>query len=518
MTLRTAAIGGAFAVSCVGLVYVWDRFVQKRSPSWPVVTLFVAVTGAALVWIAAKGNFDADEVEHLHIAWLMGQDVLPYRDVLQNHMPMAWLLAAPLVSVLPESTVPLLALRGLCLASFALSLLAGMTMLRDLSAGTRETRLGLALLMLAVATQFEFYCFRPDPFMSMFTSWGIVAVLRLPQQPLRYAALAGVAFGLAASFSPKMAPLALLVPSLFLLGRVRHERPQPIMATTVHGLCFAAALVPVVVWLHGQGLWGDFWADVAVFNANVWSAPAEPPRLASFVPPALVVLAMTGAWTLFRAECEHRAAARYEAVALSSACILGYTVQLLGLNHESYNLQAMAVPAAVLGAIGLTRVRTWGQGWPKSIVFALALALICFRPAWWELHRGVANKGAPQPVLESLMDLSRESGGTCLGFTPFHPVFCRDATELYLAWQARIIWHGSEAELNWIRPTVVRAMTELEANPPGIIVGNIWQVSQQRGLVDQATFERLTRERDRDYERPRMSAVWVLRTGDPSSR
>ena len=60
------------------------------------------------------------------------------------------------------------------------------------------------------------YRFRPDPLMTLLAACAVLAAVRLRRAPVWYSTLGGIAMGLGAGFSPKLAPLCLLVPVLCL--------------------------------------------------------------------------------------------------------------------------------------------------------------------------------------------------------------------------------------------------------------------------------------------------------------
>ena len=55
--------------------------------------------------------FDADELQHLHSAWLVSEGFLPYRDYFQHHTPGLHYLLGPLFWLADVKTDPASALR-----------------------------------------------------------------------------------------------------------------------------------------------------------------------------------------------------------------------------------------------------------------------------------------------------------------------------------------------------------------------------------------------------------------------
>jgi hypothetical protein len=94
--------------------------------------LLLLVTIAALLRVTFNPVFYADEIEHAHVTWMMGQGALPYRDIHQIHLPLLWLSLSPVLSLLPETVGSLLTLRVFCLLALAGAGLAGLLALREL--------------------------------------------------------------------------------------------------------------------------------------------------------------------------------------------------------------------------------------------------------------------------------------------------------------------------------------------------------------------------------------------------
>ena len=46
-------------------------------------------------WLSIVRTFDPDEFQHLQFAWLIGQGIVPYRDIFEHHTPLYPYLLAP---------------------------------------------------------------------------------------------------------------------------------------------------------------------------------------------------------------------------------------------------------------------------------------------------------------------------------------------------------------------------------------------------------------------------------------
>jgi hypothetical protein len=64
-----------------------------------------------LIRFAFIRTYNYDELSHAHMTWLVSIGEVPYRDFAINHFPFFWMLACPLMKVLPQSHVTMMILR-----------------------------------------------------------------------------------------------------------------------------------------------------------------------------------------------------------------------------------------------------------------------------------------------------------------------------------------------------------------------------------------------------------------------
>ena len=272
---------------------------EKR---WLMASLVIcnAALGLVVVRYFFLPYLDHDEVEQSHVLWLLSQGILPYRDIHQIHMPLLWMLAWPVMHWLPHTFEAVLTLRSLCAATLVGSYVAGLLILREILgtgcehrpkvgrghgrpknvpvplAETKGTVPALVLLMLvlAVVPEFQFYLFRPDPFMILGAAWGMLAAVRMRRAPTWYSFWCGVAFGVAASFSIRLSWLCFLVPVVSLWECGRQRTLRPLWLVLPNGLGFACGILPVVVWIAYHGVFSPFWGWVVVGNAGSLYRPS----------------------------------------------------------------------------------------------------------------------------------------------------------------------------------------------------------------------------------------------------
>jgi len=461
-----------------------------------VLFVLLAILSLAQMRFAWASPIDADEVEHAHVAWLMSNDVAPYREFHQVHMPLLWICTFPLFKVLPESTDTLLILRAICLVAFAGSCIAGLTLLRRMTSLYCSPQSVLYLVVaIALVGQCEFFRFRPDPFMVLCVAWAIVAAQRIPDRPVWYSYLSGLLVGIAVSFSQKAGPLALLVPILCVIQCRRERDLKPMLLTIPNVLGLLSGLSPMLVWLWANGLVSSFVEWVAVNGAHSLSAV----DLSAFTflegSRVLLVLAIFGGVALLRAPFR-RESERVAATAVVVGAVMSGLVFVVFSNRMHYNLQAFAIPGGVLIVMALRQMcllERW-RGASRLLAVCLILFLIV-RPV---VHEGIqvrrSGKCVSWSTLQTLIQEAQGADTTCVGFAPFHPIFCRDATDLYLGWDLQFAQgtlmsdKGSQPYRRMWR----NAVSEIVAAKPDVIVlPGVFEIAHGAGLLSTAQLSQL---------------------------
>jgi len=165
-----------------------------------------AIVVATWPRLASVRVYDPDEFEHLHAAWCVAHDQVPYRDFFEHHGPLTYYLLAPVVRWAGDSPGLLTAHRALSLAWVAVAA-AGM-----FAWSRRRPRVGFAV---AAAWLFTFPWFlekgvegRPDvPAMALLT-WAAVFLRWGSNSSKWWWVGAGAALGTASLFTQKVAFVA----------------------------------------------------------------------------------------------------------------------------------------------------------------------------------------------------------------------------------------------------------------------------------------------------------------------
>jgi 4-amino-4-deoxy-L-arabinose transferase-like glycosyltransferase len=90
---------------------------RRAAGSFPLagVVIVLLISLLYLAPLSLLRFFDHDEFEHIHAAWLMLQNKIPYRDFYNGHNPLLWMVLAPIVKTAGESIATLFAARALML-------------------------------------------------------------------------------------------------------------------------------------------------------------------------------------------------------------------------------------------------------------------------------------------------------------------------------------------------------------------------------------------------------------------
>lgn len=224
-----------------------------------------------LVTRALYDQFDSDEFQHAHIAWLMANGQLLYRDFWEHHGPLfalanGWLLkvsgAAPGLDVLFACRLgSVVATGGIATLTYATARL--LTLSRLLSLGSA------ALLLSLLFVQDKGAECRPDTWQNLLWLAGFaLTLLNLRRRQTGMALLAGLLLGLAVLSNLKAAIGPLCIALYFVFGGRLHRLP---VAAVVRELALLAAggtvaLAAVAAWFASQGALAELWHFNVTWN------------------------------------------------------------------------------------------------------------------------------------------------------------------------------------------------------------------------------------------------------------
>lgn len=439
-------------------------------------------------------GFNHDEVEHAQASFRILSGELPYRDFYQNHWPAHWLLTTQWITLFPFSVKAILLGRVAGLLALLGCWLLGLRLLQQVPGGaSRQALIVYSSALLAFAFSSEFYIARPDNLMTLFATAGLCLVPAAGAIRNSTALILGLLFGLAFSMSSKMAPIALVVPTLIFLQAVRARSPIRLVALLPYGLGAGMVLLPTLLWLASNGLLSDFYFDVFGLNlalSKPWHKSFEFLKVAIFLPAWLGALA----WVTTRRDAPDSTQNYCLVVllALGWGLVLAYISRHAGI----YNQQVLIVPVAVAfaslaGYLGM-HLR---DGLSRMVMLAALLAYpVSHTATQIALFKG--NLGMPQEELQSLVDLARPGGRSCIGFSPVHPIWCHSISQLSNEWDLRFPMQVTDSEQQErFRRIWQEGMTRTLELQPDIIVRDsalhIWEEALEIGLIRQQDLDGL---------------------------
>ncbi len=481
---------------------------EDDKPSYPYVLLvfLLLLLGFCSAYHLYASKIDADEVEHEHVTWALGQDIMPYRDIHQIHMPLLWIVSSPIMGQLPENAQTMILMRGISLAAFIGVFLIGLLVLREIVGPIRSPQaLVMLMLCLAVFVDYEFHRFRPDPPMTFFTACAILAAVRLRRNPPLYSMLSGAALGLAASFSPKMAPVCLLIPAVALLECRRLKTWRPLWLVLPNAMGFFLGILPVTAWLAYHGLIESFWMWTILNNSHMlnfsdiatWQIVKDGNRLP-------ILLAFFGSVLLLWRRQGETQESWSPKIVLVTAALLAWLIPIIEPNHLIYNFQTFAMPAAVLGAILISKLAEYAV-WSRELRLIVVGALLVFaaeKPLVMATQDLTAGWTISVSDLQALMDSCRADDATCVGFAPWHPIYRADATDLYLCWDMKF------PAVSWVLPAGKQpylkmwseAISKIEKELPDLVVDKgTWETAHRCRLITDDQYDRFLRVMDSHY-------------------
>jgi hypothetical protein len=250
--------------------------VVRAKPWLGYAVVVVALAVLRLCWLNAY-PLNSDEAQHAHVAWAWTQQLLPYRDVFDNHGPLfGWLYSYALM-LIGERLHVLTWLRLAVQPWYALSLLSVFWMGRRLYGA----RVALAAVLVAGLFPRFFLVsgqFRTDDMWTALWLASLAMVVGAPWKHWRWL-LAGVLAGTALSVSQKT---VVLLATALIAAMVIHlfaKRPASPVSRSHYLLTgtLGLLLVPVSlgVWLYAHHDLASAWYGLAGYNMQ--TAGAERP-------------------------------------------------------------------------------------------------------------------------------------------------------------------------------------------------------------------------------------------------
>lgn len=449
-----------------------------------VLTLFIAVLYVRFCFLA---SFNHDEVEHAHVGFRIAQGLLPYRDFYQNHFPAWWLVTAAAVELFPLSIEALLAPRVVGIVALALCWLLGFRLLNATPGGrTWFARLLYSWAVIALAVPFGFPVARPDPLMTLF---GTAALCLLPWSGTlsawRCLAL-GVVAGIALSISPKVLPMMAIIPALLVIDAARNRTLLPASALAAYGIGAALGLAPTVLWVAWNDLTGPFLFDVIDLNKALnkpWHHSFGYLHAPVFFAGAIGALA----WLATRTRNLSRLSRAQLTLLLWLAA--GVALGFLSRHGAPYNNLMLIIPVAVGVCCLVVVLHARIRGKRFRTLFVLAVIAYPSIHVASPLARVYDYGGIEREHLEALIALAASGDRTCTAFSPWHPIFCTDVSQLANNWDAEIPNRISDpAQLDRFRRIWQEGLAQTIRRRPHIVFRegpiDTWSLAVEAGMLD----------------------------------
>ncbi len=362
--------------------------VSQASTALFVVAIAVGIALAALRIFFDQ--FDTDELQHAHIAWLTAGGELPYRDFWEHHGPVYSLLNAALITLAgPSPGMELLyALR-------AISGLLGVGLLLltlRLAVATGATRAGALAATALLATAYFFQEvtteIRPDPLQNVAWLGGVLLVTRQLAHPgVATALAAGALFGLAVVTNTKAILGPVFIALFYALAATRGwlSLGRAVRDLALFVLGGLLPLAAILAWFWRQDALEPFLRMTTLWNLaalgierNLPLALANSTFMLTRQTPLILAVA-TGAWLVVRGVGPAASAAMQARVLVLVAGV--GTAALWGVNdfYPQYLLICLPLVAVTAGPglleLGAMAGRLLRYPEPRATAAVAALSL-----------------------------------------------------------------------------------------------------------------------------------------------
>ncbi len=456
-----------------------------------------------LYYLGMREGYGHDEVEHLHVAYLMTQGLLPYADFPQNHLPLFWWLLIPIVRIFPNSIQSFLVVRVIYVLLLPVVFLCARKFIpckNDKEKVMRDVGLIFSLFLYAIYCQW--LLIRPDVILAVLTAL-ILGLLGAQKITVPRLILTGLLLGLATLLSIKVYSVYLLV-AIVILFQARERG-------VLTGLKFAAAfslgvlsvLVPLIFWLFSHELLPQFLKFVWELNRVV---PMTASHRIHLLASPLLFTAVAGAVSLYgdmRGEEHGRRKAFIILFMIVSSC---FALQA-GNHGDSYNYLYSVMPLAV--GTSFLMVKFYQVLKTKILKLAFTIAVPCmlffneFPASFFIKLRSTYTRRA---YLEALIDFTKQNEDTtCTAFSPLHPVFCEDVSPAMLGWD--YIFY-EKVESGYFREFYTELFKKsffqtLKKKPDIIVVSDLhnpWTFIKVKGILHGKTIGRIWKFRNKYYD------------------
>jgi len=230
---------------------------------WAAIVLFLLVNVALTLLHVPFAEFDSDELQHLHIAWMVGNGSILYGDFWDHHGPVYSLFNGLIIYLTNSEPDIELGFYFRAISAVATGAILFVTYLiaRTLSLSVKSAVTAVAILLSLIFVQDNGTELRPDPMQTLFWLSGLLLVLRnFTRQSSGVMMLAGALFGLAIVTNAKAGIGPFFVVLYYIFGvRLHHKSWQGVggdlMSLAVGGF---AVFLCVLGYFYSQGAVTEF--------------------------------------------------------------------------------------------------------------------------------------------------------------------------------------------------------------------------------------------------------------------
>jgi len=250
------------------------RWLNQCNVTWTAIVLFLGANVVLCGFQIVYAPFDPDELQHAHIAWLIANGNIPYKDFWEHHGPLFGFLNGAIFYLADagRSMNIMFGLRALS-AAISVGILAVVyAMARTLSLSPKAGLTAVAMLSSLIYFQDNGMEMRPDALQNLLWLAGMLLVLRnVSRRLFRVTFLAGIFFGLAMLTNIKAGFGPMFLVLFYIVGRRCRFQDLLFSSSTTP----AAALLRVAghfyrLRLFYEGITGVLLAPVSVFFYDVY--------------------------------------------------------------------------------------------------------------------------------------------------------------------------------------------------------------------------------------------------------
>lgn len=240
-----------------------DTYVDRHYLS--MLRILIGVLVLLSFFMAINKSYAHDEYEHIHCAWLLKENSVPYRDFFENHHPLLWIMLMPFI-LLSQDTVWALTLSRLVM--FGIFLCTVYLTFHITHLLTRSMQKSLAAIIFLVSMElFVFYGIeiRPDNAQLMFMLLSLYTLLKyLESRKMHYIALSGSLLSISFLFLQKA-----IFPILGITIGLRWFKKRGELnhaSLLIFSLCFFIPIILFMGYLISHNALKDYWISAWLFN------------------------------------------------------------------------------------------------------------------------------------------------------------------------------------------------------------------------------------------------------------